>query len=125
MLSLPTKQKQKMLTFGSEQEEQQMCDVVRIMINIDGNMSNCLSSLYPLFASQLCNQPIAFCMAHLAPLERSDFHNGKTELDIDILIGSDHYWKIVMGDEETLVQLLFAPTSDGYCLDPPTSLTLL
>ena len=55
----------------------------------------------PLICEPLSHQPITFCKAtydQLAPLNLADFQEGPTELDIDMLIGSDHYWKIVTGE---------------------------
>ena len=65
-------------------------------------ISNCHSSLcIPLICDPLSHQPVAFCKAkydHLAPLKLADFHDGQSDMRIDILIGSDHYWNVVTGD---------------------------
>lgn len=101
-LALSTEKQQKMLikTFGSEQEER-MCDVVRIELRTVSGAD--LESLFsaPLICEPLSHQPVAFCKAmydHLAPLNLANFHEGHTELQIDMLIGSHHYWKIVSGE---------------------------
>ena len=132
-LSLPTERQQKMLikTFGSEQEER-VCDVVRINLKIVGGADLELPFSVPLICEPLSHQPIAFCKAtyeHLAPLNLTDFHEGPTELKIDMLIGSDHYWKIVTGEvvrgdsgpDAICTHLGWVLSGPTHCLDQCTS----
>lgn len=66
---------------------------------------------------------------YLAYLNLTDFHEGHTEVKVDILIGSDHYWKIATGE---IVQGDSGPTTIStrlgwvlsgltHCLDKCTS----
>ena len=79
-----------------------MCDVVRIGLKTVGEADLELPFFsVPLICEPLSHQPITFCKAkydYLAPLNLADFHEGHTELKINMLIGSDHYWKIVTGE---------------------------
>ena len=96
-LSLPTVKQQKMLikTFGSEQEDEQVCDVVRIGIQtIDGNNLELPFFSVPLICEPLSHQPVALCKTtydHLVHLNLMDCHEGHTEVKVNMLIGSDHY----------------------------------
>lgn len=135
-LSLPTEKQQKMLikTFGSEQEDEQVCDVVRIGIQtIDGNNP---FFLVPIICEPFSHQPVALCKTtydHLAYLNLADCHEGHTEVKVDILIGSDHYWKIATGEvvrgdsgptaiSMHLGWVLSGPT---HCLDKCTSVNVI
>ena len=63
-LSLPTVKQQKMLIkiFGSEQEDEQVCDIVRIGIQtIDGNNLELPFFSVPLICEPLSHQPVALC----------------------------------------------------------------
>ena len=126
-LSLPTLKQQRMLikTFGTEREEERVCDIVRIGLKtVCGSGFELSLFSVPLICEPLAHQPIAFCKAsydHLAPLNLADLDDSPTDLGIDILIGSDHYWKIVTGD---VVRGESGPTAVGtifrWVLSGPT-----
>ena len=103
-LSLPTEKQQKMLikTFGSEQEDERVCGVVRIcMKTIDGTNIELPFFSVPLICDPLSHQPVAFCKTtydHLSHLNLADFHEGHAKVKVDMLIGTDHYWKIATGE---------------------------
>lgn len=55
----------------------------------------------PLICEPLTNQPILYAndnYAHLAGLDLADSATADEHLDIDVLVGSDHYWKLVTGE---------------------------
>ena len=57
-------------------------------------------STVPFICEPLSYQPIAYtkqCYNHLANLELADSSRVGEELQIDALIGSDHYWQLVTG----------------------------
>ena len=59
-------------------------------------------SLYvvPMICEPLSSQPIAACTKEnqrLASLELADYCEGDQSLEVDILVGSDYYWDLVMG----------------------------
>ena len=88
-------------TFGSEKEEQQDCEVVKvIMKTVDGAFLELLFFTVPLICEPLNNQPINFCKAeydHLTYLTLADFC-GSGDMAIDIRIGLDYYWQIVTSE---------------------------
>ena len=55
----------------------------------------------PMICEPLSLQPILMCTEkyeHLSQLEMADPVDGTTAKEIDVLIGSDHYWDLVTGD---------------------------
>ena len=89
-------------TFGSENHTRQTCDVVKLGINLrDGSNMQMSFLSVPLICEPLSNQPIALAASswnRLAPLQLADYSQGDVPLEIDILIGSDQYWKLVTGE---------------------------
>ena len=78
---------------------------------IDGNHSE-----LPFFSVPLSHQPVALCKMtydHLVHLNLADYHEGDTEVKVDMLIGSDHYWKITTGE---VVRGERGPTAISTCL---------
>ena len=119
-------------TFGSEEDER-VCDVVKIGIaTIGGTALELPFFSVLLICEPLSHQPVAFCKItydHLAHLRLADFHEDNADLKIDMLIGSDHYWKITTGEVvrgdsgpaaicTCLGSVLSGPT---HCLDQCTS----
>ena len=103
-LSLTTKSVETMLikTFGSDQENKQTCDVVRLGMSLKngGHLEMSLFAV-PMICEPLSMQPIAYAEGrypHLSGLELADFSHGNEDLEVDVLIGSDHYWKLVTGE---------------------------
>ena len=66
----------------------------------------------------MCAQPIDTSKAsykHLSGLELADSGHMGDDLEVDLLIGSDHNWKLVTKEEmQDLSQL--RPSLDGCCL---------
>ena len=57
-------------------------------------------STVPLICEPIACQPIAYTKerySHVAKLDLADFSRVGDELQIDALIGSDHYWQLVTG----------------------------
>ena len=55
----------------------------------------------PMICEPIAGQPVSFCQndfSHLAGIELADSSNGHESLEVDLLIGSDHYWDLVTGD---------------------------
>ena len=73
----------------------------------------------PFICEPLSTQPITCVIekySHLSKLELADSSSGNEELNIDILIGSEYYWRLVMGevihgDDGRLC----TPSLDGSC----------
>ncbi len=103
-LALPILKRQQMLikTFGSKQEESQVCDVVKIGLRTVSRVRLELPFFsVPMICEPLSHQPISLCKAtcnHLMSINLADFDDGDAEMPVDILIGSDHYWTVVTGE---------------------------
>ena len=89
-------------TFGSHQNTRQVCDIVSLGIALkNGGRVELPFLSVPLICEPLTSQPILYAnenYAHLADLDLADSACGDDHLDIDILVGSDHYWKLVTGE---------------------------
>ena len=77
----------------------QTVDVVRLAIPLKtGTTIHFMFSIVPLIC--LSCQPIAYTKEkyhHLSNLGLADFSRVGDELQVDDLIGSDHYWQLVTG----------------------------
>ena len=88
-------------TFGSGQGERRICDIVQLKI--------ATNDAYPLIHSavvvpHICDpvrvQPISSSQAscaHLSGLELADSGDITGDLEIDLLLESDYYWRLVTG----------------------------
>ncbi len=96
-LALPTLKQQKILikTFGSEQEQERVGDVVKMGLKTaDGNAIELHLLSVPLICEPLFHQPHSTCKStykHLALLHFTNIEDERSELPVDMLIGSDHY----------------------------------
>ena len=89
-------------TFGSTRSGKQVCDVVSVGMILKNGGTLELSLLpVPLICEPLSGQPVTYVREnyeHISKLELADHCRGEDTLEIDILIGSDQYWKLVTGD---------------------------
>ena len=101
-LELPTEQVETIVikTFASK-ERIQVCDVIKLAIKTKDGTNLVLPFLaVPTICEPLSGQPIAIAkerFRHLSNLELADHGSVKGSLEINILIGADHYWKFVTG----------------------------
>ena len=88
-------------TFGSESTTLQTVEMTKFAISLKtGSPVHVMFSTVPLICEPLSCQPIAYTKekyGHLANLDLADFSRVGDELQIDALIGSDHYWQLVIG----------------------------
>ena len=102
ILKLPTEQVETIVikTFASK-ERIQVCDVIKLAIKTKDGTDLVLPFLtVPTICEPLSGQPIALArerFRHLSNLELADDGCVKGNLEINILIGADHYWKLVTG----------------------------
>ena len=88
-------------TFGSDVEKRHTCEAVSLGMKMKdgGNLVMSLLTV-PMICQPLSAQPISLARdkyEHLCEMDLADFSNGDDDLEIDVLIGSDHYWKLVTG----------------------------
>ena len=89
------------MTFGSSSQTTHVCEVVHVAVKLKGRRTKQLSLFtVPLICEPLMCQPVAFCQAkfqHLSGLTLADSADAQSRLQVDILIGSDHYWSFTTG----------------------------
>ncbi|XP_065902306.1 uncharacterized protein [Dysidea avara] len=88
-------------TFGSDKGSKQSCDVVAVSLSLRGGG---VLKLYFLSVPQICeplsNQPLSYVAEHhrhLSELDLADYCCTTEPLEVDMLIGLDHYWKLITG----------------------------
>ena len=88
-------------TFGSDDGDQRACDIVELRIlTKDGGSLTFSTVVVPHICDPVQMQPITPCKGvyqHLSDFELADSGDGTTELEVDMLIGSDYYWRLVTG----------------------------
>ena len=88
-------------TFGTDREQKRDCDVVKLGMKMkDGGCLEMSLLAVPLICEPLTAQPTIQALEnceHLEGIELADPSCGDEDLKIDVLIGSDHYWKLVTG----------------------------
>ena len=85
-------------TFGSGQGERRICDIVQLKIATnDGDPLILSVVVVPHICDPVRVQPISSSQAHLSGLELADPGDITGDLEIDRLIGSDYYWRLVTG----------------------------
>ena len=89
-------------TFGSDSTTMQTVEVVRLAVPLKtGTTIYFVFSTVPLICEPLSCQPIAYTKEkyhHLSDLDLADFSRVGEELQVDALIGADHYWQLVTGE---------------------------
>ena len=103
LLSLAAESKQSLsiAVFGSSRSYPKTCQLVRVGVLLKG-FPNLLLSLFvvPMICEPLIGQPIHRCVEqnpHLSGLNLADGLPHGSLVEVDVLIGSDHYWDIVTG----------------------------
>ena len=81
-------------TFGSDSTTLQTVEMIRVAISHKND-----EPVHVLFSSvSLICEPLSLLTTrHLANLDLADFSQAGDELQIDTLIGSDHYWQLMTG----------------------------
>ena len=105
VLQLQPEQSETMLvkTFGSEEQKRYTCDIVSIVL--DAKNWSALDHLQivsvPLVCEPLSGQPVVCEIKYfhqLTQLDLADSASCTDDLEVDILIGWDYYWRIVTGN---------------------------
>ena len=103
MLSLESTSEQKLsiATFGSTQEQIQVCPTVKVGMRVRESAPVFMSLfVVPVICEPQICQPISVCVSeypHLASLDLADKADNSSTLEIDSLVESDLYWELVMG----------------------------
>ena len=88
-------------TFGSDKEDRRTCDVVELgVVTKNGEPLTLSAVVIPHICDPVRMQPISSsknAYEHLSGLELANSGSITGELEIDILIGSVHYWRLVTG----------------------------
>ena len=89
-------------SFGSQSETKQVCELVSLGITPRQGLSLQLSFLtVPFICEPLTSQLIMYAREnyrHLVDLDLADCACEDDKLSVDILVGSDNYWKLVTGE---------------------------
>ena len=102
-LCLPTEWREKIVikTFGSNEKSVKECEVVKVGLETKGEGTLQLNALVvPFICDSLTSQPTcesSETYRHLDGLELADPVPTGVTLQVDMLVGSDHYWRIVTG----------------------------
>ena len=88
-------------TFGSDTTAKQTVEMVKVGVPLwSGITIQLMLSTVPLICEPLSCQPIAYTKEkykHLADLNLAGFSRVGDELQMDVLIGPDHYWQLATG----------------------------
>lgn len=102
-LNLPTIRKEslRIKTFGAAEAQNTSCDVVELgVVTEENEMLKLTALVVPFICNPLTSQPINYAAQsydHLIGLKLADSAETSDVLEIDLLIGSDSYWKMVTG----------------------------
>ena len=90
------------MTFGSTTEQRHLCELVRLNIALkNGQQKQFKLFTVPVICEPLSSQPVTLCQDtfdHIMNLDLADPSDGCSQLDVDILIGSDQYWDLATGN---------------------------
>lgn len=111
--------------FGSNKEQSHNCALVKLSITLGNGSQKQLTLLTaPMICEPLTSQLVTLCQdafKHIVDLTLADPVNDHSQLDVDILIGSDQYWELATSktrrgaeDQSPLMHCLA-----GYYLDKP------
>ena len=102
-LKLKSEDKQQMsiMTFGAQCGKELTCEVVRIRMKLRDDQNQELQLfVVPQICEPLTAQPINICaeeFEHLFHLDMADTSDGKSVVDIEMLIVVDYYWDLTTG----------------------------
>lgn len=94
-------QRMTIMTFGDAQGSDRVCEYLEVGLKLK-NGQNQIVTLFsvPMICETLIAHPLAECREacpHLTGLELADDPGDNQQLQVDVLIGSDHYWDLITG----------------------------
>ena len=89
------------MTFGTNRANERSCECVRVGLTLRGDQF-LIFKLFsvPMICEPLTSLPLSDCQktySHLTGLELADDPGDSRTLQVDILIGCDHYWDLITG----------------------------
>ena len=97
-----SQQTMSIMTFGSDKQKTQACDLVKVAVSTrDGGDQELELFTVPFICQPLTAQPIDLCASkyqHLTDLDLADSSSGEPTMDVDLLIGSNYYWDLTTGE---------------------------
>ena len=85
-------------TFGSDKEQVQTCDVVDLLLKTrDGENLQLTFLVVPMICDPLAWHSLSHAVEMFPYLSKLELADVEGEFDIDVLIGSDLYWRLVTG----------------------------
>lgn len=89
-------------TFGFEEQRKYTCDIVSVVLDAKSNSAVDLQVVsVPLICEPLSGQSVVCAMKYfpqLTQLDLADSASCADDLEVDVLIGCDYYWRIMTGN---------------------------
>ena len=86
-------------TFGNNELSLKQCSIVQFALECQDNLTVFINAYeVKLMCGPITNQTIEIaqqCYPHLQGLLMADHSRGDEDLEIDVMIGADHYWSVV------------------------------
>ena len=86
-------------TFGNNEPSLKECSIVQFALECQDNLTVFINAYeVELICGPITNQTIEIaqqCYPHLQGLPLADHSRGDEDLEIDVMIGADHYWSVV------------------------------
>ena len=86
-------------TFGNNEPSLKQCNIVQFALECQDNLTVFINAYeVELICGPITNQTIEIaqqCYPHLQGLPLADHSRGDEDLEIDVMMGADHYWSVV------------------------------
>ena len=108
-------------TFGNEQFNKRKCDLITVRLQVKQGEEIEISALsFPAICSPLQVPVEVDRYPHLQDLDLADVSPSKHSSDVDMLIGSEYYWDVIIGDlKRSNNGLVVVSSKFGWLLSRP------
>uniref|UniRef100_A0A1X7TWL4 DUF1758 domain-containing protein n=1 Tax=Amphimedon queenslandica TaxID=400682 RepID=A0A1X7TWL4_AMPQE len=86
------------MTFGSTKVRNETCDLVRVGVRAKESDFELRLLSVPHICSPIASMPVETCRSKYSYLRELDLADTLPDGELEILIGSDYYWKVVTGE---------------------------
>ena len=86
------------MTFGSTKVRHEACDLVRVGVRAKESDFELRLLSVPHICSPIASMPVETCRSKYSYLRELDLADTLPDGELEILIGSDYYWKVVTGE---------------------------